>query len=618
METRIVQPENDEALIATGEDVMPQISVKTDETRKRLQTVVDGMILGIDDNSKKHVVERAMAIFDQEPTEILTNKTPLDELRRIAKELISKVLKSIEDGDDTESTNKIDSKEFSEWTDEITHYTTLTYLVLHIMKHKRPRRLTVEDIEKIIKNPPDKIKDMPGFKLTSEIAAKQRGPKKSKQNVIKKALDRLIATTNGLKFTIYEKNGAYGIRRNTILNLEGIKINETSAENKESAEAMAAEAAAMKESKASSETSAPCPEEEENVEKPETAKGDPVSIYLRKMSKFKLLKRADEVELGLKIQTWLQIEKDGGPGEDAEKQQIIIAGKAAREVMIKANLRLVVSIAKKYIGGRSGRTLPFLDLIQEGNIGLMQAVKKFDPTRGYKFSTYATWWVRQAITRSLDTDGAMIRYPIHQIDLMEMVRKYTKIFQALYGADPTTKELVEFIGEKRNIKLSIKKVEKIKAALTFKVSIDTPLGEHSDTTLGDMIGEHDQGYANLEREEMEGALISGIVEIAEGSKIFRSKAELDRAIYILTRYFGVKKSNSSKDGATLEDIGTEVGVTRERIRQIKQKLTDKVKERFAQKFPSINISTLFEMFVEMDETIMPGVGGGGKRFLYQD
>ncbi|HBB02261.1 MAG: RNA polymerase sigma factor RpoD, RNA polymerase primary sigma factor [Candidatus Peregrinibacteria bacterium GW2011_GWF2_38_29] len=615
METRVVQPENDEASTTTNEGATPQISAKTDEVRQRLQAVIGEMILGIDDNSKKHVVERAMAIFDQKPTEILTNKTPLDGLRRIAKELILKVLKSIENGDNAESANRIDPKTFSEWIDEITHYTTLTYLILHIMRHQRPRRLTIEDIERIIKNPPDKIKDMPGFKLTSEIAAKQKGPKKSKQNVIKKALDRLIATTNGLKFTIYEKNGAYGIRKNTILNLEGIKINEEPAKGDEDAEETAAEAAAK---------STPDPEEEEKEEsaekkeKIETAKNDPVSIYLRKMSKFKLLSRAEEVELGLKIQAWLQIEREGGPGENAEKQQMVIAGKAAREVMIKANLRLVVSIAKKYIGGRSGRELPFLDLIQEGNIGLMRAVEKFDPTRGYKFSTYATWWVRQSITRSLDTDGAMIRYPIHQVDLMEMVRKYTKMFQILNGTEPTTEELVDFIEEKRGIKLSAKKVEKAKAALTHKVSIDTPVGESNDTTLGDMIGEHDQGYANLEREEMQGALINGIMEIAEGSKMFRSKAELDRAIYILTRYFGVKKSNSSKDGATLEDIGAEVGVTRERIRQIKQKLTDKVRERFAQKFPSVNINTLFEMFVEMNETIMPSIGGSGKRFLYQD
>ncbi len=267
---------------------------------------------------------------------------------------------------------------------------------------------------------------------------------------------------------------------------------------------------------------------------PGTKNNDPVKMYLKEIGRIPLLKPEDEIEIAKRI-------KEG----DEE----------AREILISSNLRLVVSIAKKYVG----RGLLFLDLIQEGNMGLVKAVEKFDYTKGFKFSTYATWWIRQAITRAIADQARTIRIPVHMV---ETINKLTRIQRQLVqelGREPTAEEIADRMGG-----ITPEKVREIQKVALDPVSLETPIGEEDDSHLGDFIEDKDaespDQYANnqLLKEEIN-EVLSGLAEREE--KVLRLR-------------FGLEDGRNR----TLEEVGKEFNVTRERIRQIEAKAIRKLKQ----------------------------------------
>ena len=260
---------------------------------------------------------------------------------------------------------------------------------------------------------------------------------------------------------------------------------------------------------------------------------DPVKMYLKEIGRVPLLNPEDEPEIARRIQ-------EG----DME----------AKNVLISSNLRLVVSIAKKYVG----RGLLFLDLIQEGNMGLVKAVEKFDYTKGFKFSTYATWWIRQAITRAIADQARTIRIPVHMV---ETINKLTRIQRQLVqdlGRDPTAEEISEKMGT-----ITPEKVREIQKIALEPVSLETPIGEEDDSHLGDFIEDKDaqspDEYANNQ------LLKDEINNVLEGLT--------DREEKVLRLRFGLYDGRTR----TLEEVGKEFNVTRERIRQIEAKALRKLK-----------------------------------------
>lgn len=260
---------------------------------------------------------------------------------------------------------------------------------------------------------------------------------------------------------------------------------------------------------------------------------DPVKMYLKEIGRVELLNPEDEPEIARRIQNG-----------DEEAKRILIA----------ANLRLVVSIAKKYVG----RGMLFLDLIQEGNMGLVKAVEKFDYTKGFKFSTYATWWIRQAITRAIADQARTIRIPVHMV---ETINKLTRIQRQLVqdlGRDPTAEEIAEKMEG-----ISPEKVREIQKIALEPVSLETPIGEEDDSHLGDFIEDKEamspDEYANnqLLKDEIN-MLLQGLTEREE--KVLRLR-------------FGLYDGRTR----TLEEVGKEFNVTRERIRQIEAKALRKLK-----------------------------------------
>lgn len=260
---------------------------------------------------------------------------------------------------------------------------------------------------------------------------------------------------------------------------------------------------------------------------------DPVKMYLKEIGRVELLNPEDEPEIARRIQNG-----------DEEGKRILIA----------ANLRLVVSIAKKYVG----RGMLFLDLIQEGNMGLVKAVEKFDYTKGFKFSTYATWWIRQAITRAIADQARTIRIPVHMV---ETINKLTRIQRQLVqdlGRDPTAEEIAEKMEG-----ISPEKVREIQKIALEPVSLETPIGEEDDSHLGDFIEDKEamspDEYANnqLLKDEIN-MVLQGLTEREE--KVLRLR-------------FGLYDGRTR----TLEEVGKEFNVTRERIRQIEAKALRKLK-----------------------------------------
>lgn len=279
---------------------------------------------------------------------------------------------------------------------------------------------------------------------------------------------------------------------------------------------------------------------------------DPVRMYLREIGHVRLLRAEDE-------RTLAQAMRDGDTElgkrnrEEDYDQFIIDHGMEARRKLTEANLRLVVSVAKKYIG----RGMNLLDLIQEGNIGLIRAVEKFDHTKGYKFSTYATWWIRQAITRSIADQARTIRIPVHMVETINKVIRTSRSLLQELGREPTTEE----IG--RALDLTPAKVREILKVAQTPVSLETPIGEEEDSNLGDFIPDE------LGQAPPEAASVQMLRESVED--VLGSLTERERDVLRLR--FGLDDGRSR----TLEEVGHEFNVTRERIRQIEAKALRKLR-----------------------------------------
>ena len=291
--------------------------------------------------------------------------------------------------------------------------------------------------------------------------------------------------------------------------------------------------------------------------------GDPVRMYLKEIGKVDLLTAADEVDLAMKIEAGLEA---GTKLEAAEAGEIELTraekrrlsrveqvGLEAKQALISANLRLVVSIAKRYVG----RGMLFLDLIQEGNLGLIRAVEKFDYEKGFKFSTYATWWIRQAITRAIADQARTIRIPVHMVETInKLVRVQRQLLQDL-GRDPTPEE----IGAEMD--MSADRVREIQKISQEPVSLETPIGEEEDSQLGDFIED-----SNAEVPP-DAASFSMLQE--QLAQVLDSLADRERKVIELR--FGLVDGHPR----TLEEVGREFGVTRERIRQIESKTLAKLR-----------------------------------------
>ncbi|WP_329755942.1 RNA polymerase sigma factor RpoD [Allisonella histaminiformans] len=272
---------------------------------------------------------------------------------------------------------------------------------------------------------------------------------------------------------------------------------------------------------------------------------DPVKMYLKEIGAVSLLTADEEVTLAKAI--------EAGDREEATPEEKA-KGEAARKALSDANLRLVVSIAKKYLG----RGLQFLDLIQEGNLGLLKAVEKFDYKKGYKFSTYATWWIRQAITRAIADQARTIRVPVHMVETINKLNRISRQLLQEKGREATNEELAKAMG------ITPEKVRDIKKIAQDPISLETPIGEKEDSHLGDFIEDHE----------------AVAPDEAAGSILLREQIDellntlTDRERQVLELRFGLHDGKTR----TLEEVGKHFDVTRERIRQIEGKALNKLKK----------------------------------------
>ncbi len=292
---------------------------------------------------------------------------------------------------------------------------------------------------------------------------------------------------------------------------------------------------------------------------------DPVRMYLKEIGKVPLLTADEEVSLAKRIEIGAKaaeaIAELNGAGEwkaipnDRQRKlrREVSDGDRARQELTSANLRLVVSIAKRHVG----RGVPILDLVQEGNLGLMRAVQKFDHTKGFKFSTYATWWIRQAITRAIADQSRTIRVPVHMVESINKVLRAQRTLAAKLERDPTIPELAE------EVDLPAEKVEEIlRIASQDPLSLDTPIGDEDDTSMADFIA--DKGAAPLDlaaRKLLEQTVRDVLGDLS------------DRESEVVRLRFGLEDGRPR----TLEEVGKEFGVTRERIRQIESKTLAKLR-----------------------------------------
>jgi RNA polymerase primary sigma factor len=293
---------------------------------------------------------------------------------------------------------------------------------------------------------------------------------------------------------------------------------------------------------------------------------DPVRMYLREIGRVPLLTAQGEVALAIRIKAGAEasvelaeVEAAGTPEklsatESQRLQELADDGDEAKSALIQANLRLVVSIAKRYVG----RGMQLLDLVQEGNMGLMRAVEKFDHTKGFKFSTYATWWIRQAITRSIADQARTIRIPVHMVESINKVHRVQRQIVQELEREPTVEELAERVG------LTPERVREIQRISLDPLSLDSPVGEEDDSFLGDFIKDDDadEPLDVATRQMLQDAVNEVLDELNE------------REREVVRMRFGLGDNTEAR---TLEEVGREFGVTRERIRQIESKTLAKLR-----------------------------------------
>jgi RNA polymerase primary sigma factor len=301
--------------------------------------------------------------------------------------------------------------------------------------------------------------------------------------------------------------------------------------------------------------------EEAEEEKPEEAEeseetlsaglslDDPVRMYLKEIGRVPLLSMEDEKNLAMRIEAGeKELAKNG-----SANGVVVGQGEEAKRQLTEANLRLVVSIAKKYVG----RGMLFLDLIQEGNLGLIRAVEKFDYRKGYKFSTYATWWIRQAITRALADQARTIRIPVHMVETINRLIKISRQLLQELGRDPSVEEIAAEMG------LTPEKVREVIKISQEPISLETPIGEEEDSHLGDFIED---------QEAVAPAEAASVMLLKEKMQdVLQNLTERERKVLVLR--FGLEDGHQR----TLEEVGQEFGVTRERIRQIEAKALRKLR-----------------------------------------
>jgi RNA polymerase sigma factor (sigma-70 family) len=287
---------------------------------------------------------------------------------------------------------------------------------------------------------------------------------------------------------------------------------------------------------------------------------DLVGVYLHEISRTPLLDAAKEVDLSKAIEAGLYaaylLSRDEVPEgvERSELEQLVAEGERAKDLFIRANLRLVVSIARRYV--RSG--MPMLDLIQEGNTGLVRAVEKFDYERGYKFSTYATWWIRQAISRAIAQQERTVRLPVHLVEDVNRMRNVIRQLTREMGAEPQPEQIADALG------VSVERVNELKRWSQDTVSLDTPVGDDGDTNLGDLVADSDEPSP-------EDVVLSGL----ERQRIESLLNHLDdRSAGIMRARYGLEDGREH----SLTEVASRFSLSRERIRQLEIQALGRLRE----------------------------------------
>jgi RNA polymerase primary sigma factor len=287
---------------------------------------------------------------------------------------------------------------------------------------------------------------------------------------------------------------------------------------------------------------------------------DPVRMYLQEIGRVPLLDAQQEVELSMQMESGgradekLKAEAELSPTEKVMLDRDHRLGKRAQERLVEANLRLVVSIAKKYVG----RGMPLLDLVQEGNLGLMRAVEKFDYRKGFKFSTYASWWIRQAVTRALADQGRTIRVPVHMVETINKLAGVQRALSQELGREPTIEEIAS------DLELAPEKINELRRIAQDPLSLETPLGEEDDSTLGDFVPDPD---AEAPVTAASFRLLQDYLRVVLEELSYRERE-------VLIMRFGLRDGNIK----TLEEVGKHFKVTRERIRQLETKALAKLRQ----------------------------------------
>ncbi|MDX1690978.1 MAG: RNA polymerase sigma factor RpoD [Acidimicrobiia bacterium] len=293
---------------------------------------------------------------------------------------------------------------------------------------------------------------------------------------------------------------------------------------------------------------------------PEIEVSDPVRMYLQEIGRVPLLDAQQEVELSMQMETGIRAKTKLDAADELTLPEKVILerqirlGDRAQQRLVEANLRLVVSIAKKYIG----RGMPMLDLVQEGNLGLMRAVEKFDYRKGFKFSTYASWWIRQAVTRALADQGRTIRVPVHMVETINKLAAVQRNLSQDLGREPTIDEIAT------DLELDPEKITELRRIAQDPLSLETPLGEEEDSTLGDFVPDH----------EAEAPVTAASFKLLQEYLAVVLEELNDRERQVLIMRFGLENGKIS----TLEEVGKHFSVTRERIRQLETKALAKLRQ----------------------------------------